>query len=219
MSDADDLKARKELNLFERIHKISKDCEYIQKEAKKVNGQYKPLNRNAVIARVVPLLHKWGVCLVPSECLKSEIKEVATKDSKGLVGAIVQGYKVVNVDAPEQVFTFSIAASGFDTLDKGFGKALTYSEKQAMVNLFHIETGDDEDSPYKRETPSPDDVEKISLQEQSELRELGKKISVDEKIIARSAGPDYDKLSDIPKSNFAAIKERMSKRLEQLNAK
>ena len=55
----------------------------------------------------------------------------------------------VNVDTQEDRLTIRIQAHAMDNADKAPGKAISYAKKYAVLKLFEIETGEDEESRYQ----------------------------------------------------------------------
>jgi hypothetical protein len=55
----------------------------------------------------------------------------------------------VNAENPEDKISIRINAHAMDNADKAPGKALSYAKKYAILKLFEIETGDDEESRYQ----------------------------------------------------------------------
>jgi hypothetical protein len=58
-------------------------------------------------------------------------------------------FHVINADQPEETIIIRIEAHAMDNADKAPGKALSYAKKYALLKLFEIETGEDEESRYQ----------------------------------------------------------------------
>lgn len=54
-------------------------------------------------------------------------------------------YRFVNIDNPSEWVETTTFAEGIDSQDKGSGKAMTYSDKYALMKMYKISTGDDPD--------------------------------------------------------------------------
>ena len=58
-------------------------------------------------------------------------------------------FDFVNADDPTDRLTIVIESHAMDNADKAPGKALSYAKKYALLKLFEIETGEDEESRYQ----------------------------------------------------------------------
>jgi hypothetical protein len=124
----------KTLNIYQRIQAVMRDVEYIQKEDKKVNNQYRFVSHDAVTAKVRPALIKHGIVITT---------ENINRVQNGNRCEVVVTYRVVNVDDPNDFCITQSCGSGIDNQDKSDGKSLSYSYKYLLLKLFALETGDD----------------------------------------------------------------------------
>lgn len=201
------------LNLQQRIIKIMDEVGYVQKEKNKVNGQYRPVSRNSVVAAVRQSLIRHGVVVAPLGCDAVRYDQITygDKNTKGFLGACVMQFVVFNADLPSENFVMNIPTVGIDSSDKGMGKAITYAEKQAFVILFHIETGDSEESQNQEPLPPPEKIDRIGAELQEELRALVAQIpNVTEASVAQACGPDLKFFHEIPIASFEQIKTRLT---------
>ncbi len=169
MSDA-------KLNLYQRINEVRKSIDYIQKD-KSVStgsGSYKAVTHDQVTAMVRDHMVKHGiVCypvLVDSQMNAKEVKanmEVA-KQSRY---EATYDFVFVNIDDPADALTIRIEAHAMDNADKACGKALSYAKKYAILKLFEIETGEDEESRYQ-EVEFDFESHVVSMSGASSLEEL-----------------------------------------------
>lgn len=125
-----------ETNIYQRILKVMAELKYIQKGAKKVNGQYSYVSHDQVTAAIHPLLVKHGIVIIPS------IEETTQDGNRTTVKMLVY---FINADKPEDHFTMRSLGYGIDTGDKGPGKAVSYAFKMACLKAFCLETGEDPD--------------------------------------------------------------------------
>ena len=143
------------LNLFQRINEVRKSIDYIQKDksvSAGAGGSYKAVTHDQVTAMVRDHMVKHGIVsypvLVESVSLPKEVNanmEVAKQFRYEATYDIV----FVNCDDPKDTFTVRIQAHAMDNADKACGKALSYAKKYAILKLFEIETGEDEESRYQ----------------------------------------------------------------------
>jgi hypothetical protein len=67
-------------------------------------------------------------------------------------------FHFVSIDNPEDRISIRIQAHAMDNADKAPGKALSYAKKYAVLKLFEIETGEDEESRAYEPDAMPDTV-------------------------------------------------------------
>lgn len=147
------------LNIYQ---KMSKATEAINKVAKNLQvgvgaAQYKAVGEADVLAAVKPIEIEMGIYSYPltREIVNDEIlKTSTTKEYKGEITTTEKNsvflrirttYRFVNVDKPEEYIDIITYGDGVDAQDKAPGKAMTYSDKYALLKAYKIETGDDPD--------------------------------------------------------------------------
>jgi len=123
-----------EMNIYKRMHSVMKAVGYVQKEEKKVNGQYTFVSHDAVTAKIRPALIENGIITVP--------RVVRWAQDGNRTEANVE-VDFVNIDKPEEKITVPMFGFGIDPQDKGPGKAISYAVKYALLKAFSLETGDD----------------------------------------------------------------------------
>jgi hypothetical protein len=148
------------MNIYQRVNCVMKEVTYVQKESKKVNGQYTFVSHDAVTGRLHEPMAKHGIVMIPS------IVEL-TQD--GNRTAVKMEIHFVNIDEPNDKITVIQYGYGIDPQDKGIGKAQSYAVKYALLKLFCLETGDDvekDNIDYKPEESSvAPEILRKSLQE------------------------------------------------------
>lgn len=138
-----------ELNLYQRINEIRKKVDYIQKD-KSVStggGSYKAVTHDQVTAILREHLIVFGVICIPTLAASKANDRVG--DAKQFRYDATYSFDFVNCDKPEEKLTIVIEAHAMDNADKAPGKALSYAKKYAVLKLFEIETGEDEESRYQ----------------------------------------------------------------------
>ena len=125
------------LNLYQKIHAVMQDVEYLQKDdaIKFGNTSYKAISEEKVTSTVRASLLKYGLVIMPVEQTHSREGTLSTVDTK---------YKIVDIDSGNYEIIVS-SGTGADTQDKGVGKAMTYSYKYLLLRTFAIPTGEDPD--------------------------------------------------------------------------
>ena len=124
----------KPMNIYQRVNCVMKEVDYIQKENKKVNGQYTFVSHDAVTGRLHEPMARFGIVMVPSIC---ELQQDGNRTQ------VKMEISFVNVDSPEDKIIVFQYGYGIDQQDKGIGKAQSYAVKYALLKLFGLETGDD----------------------------------------------------------------------------
>lgn len=128
---------KKSLNLYQKIHAVMQDVDYLQKDDKVEfgNTKYKAISEEKVTSAVRASLLKHGLVIVPIEQEHSREGNLSTVNTK---------YKIVDIESGQHEIIVS-SGTGADTQDKGVGKAMTYSYKYLLLRTFAIPTGEDPD--------------------------------------------------------------------------
>jgi hypothetical protein len=134
------------LNIHQRLHAVMKDIDYVQKEDKKVNGQYTFVSHDAVTAKCRKAFIENGIISVPT-IINHEREWVLTKTKNGEIQKIMTtvevGIEFINIDNPEDRAKTVSIGYGLDDQDKGLGKAYSYAVKYGYLKALGLETGDD----------------------------------------------------------------------------
>jgi hypothetical protein len=127
----------KPLNLFQKIHGVMRDIEYLNKDDSISfgNTKYKAISEEKVTSTVRAALLKYGLVIMPVEQEHHKEGNLSTVNTK---------YKIVDIDTG-QYETIVSSGTGADSQDKGVGKAMTYSYKYFLLRTFAIPTGEDPD--------------------------------------------------------------------------
>lgn len=134
------------MNIYQRLNEIRREVAYVQKD-KSVQDQYKAVSHDAVTASLRESLIKHGVMIAPT-LVKSNVVDSGSVTSKKVpIIRYEATYDIVfvNCEEPEQKVVVSMEAHALDHGDKAPGKAISYATKYAMLKLFSIETGEDEE--------------------------------------------------------------------------
>lgn len=139
------------MNIYQRVNAVRKAITYIQKD-KAVStggGSYKAVTHDAVTGMIRAALIEHGIIIVPD--LVSSIFHPKEADAKQRLYEAEYTISFVSEDDPEQCIHMKVSAHALDNGDKAPGKALSYATKYAILKLFSIETGEDDESRYQRE--------------------------------------------------------------------
>jgi len=122
------------LNVYQRIRNIMLEVKYVQKESKKVNGEYTFVSHDSVAAALHEPLARHGVIIL------TDVVSYALVGNRTTINIKVS---FINVDSPTDRFEINSWGIGIDPSDKGYGKAMSYAVKYALLKTFCLETGDD----------------------------------------------------------------------------
>lgn len=143
-----------ELNIYQRMNKITEEVGFVNKNLKVAmgGGSYKAVAEVDVIEAVKPLEMKYGIYSYPLQREVIESKETETKG--GTVNQFMRllvVYRFVNTDKPSEYIDITSFGDGVDSGDKAPGKAMTYADKYALLKAYKISTGDDPDKDASEE--------------------------------------------------------------------
>jgi len=143
------------MNIYQRLRAVSQEIATVAKNLQVGEGKarYKAVGEADVLAAVKPIEAKHGVYSYP---VNRKIVDSGTmvsvseyngnrKETNKLFLRVETVYRFVNVDAPDEFIDITSYGDGVDTQDKAPGKAMTYSDKYALLKAYKIQTGDDPD--------------------------------------------------------------------------
>lgn len=150
-------------NIFQRMSAITTELQTVAKNLtvqQTKTSSYKAVSERDILDAVKPVEAKHGVYSYPvkrtileSNMLESDSTYNGNTTKKTtFMTRIETVYRFVNVDKPEEYIETITYAEGIDTQDKGSGKAMTYSDKYALMKAYKISTGDDPDQDASKET-------------------------------------------------------------------
>jgi len=134
------------------IKSISKDGNISIKTKAGKTFSYSVVTHDNVASLIQPLLVKYGVCILPSVTSMSLTESSNSYGNKEYVSNMEVSINVVNSDDPKESFLINTVGLGIDQGDKGSGKAMSYAVKMAMLKLFMIPSGDNEESRSENQT-------------------------------------------------------------------
>lgn len=143
------------MNIFEKMSKATEQINKVGKNLKVGIGQsqYKAVGEADVLEAVKPIEIGLGIYSYPfsRKIIDTNIfTTTSTYDGKtteknNLFLRVETGYRFVNIENPEEFIEITTYGDGVDPQDKAPGKAMTYSDKYALLKAYKIETGDDPD--------------------------------------------------------------------------
>ena len=199
---------RKALNIYQRINEVRKKVAYAKKD-KVVSGQnYKAVTHDAVTAILRNHLIDQGIVIVP-RLLDSSVTDIGKTKNETPVIRYAARYEVdfVNCDEPTDKVTVPSESHANDSGDKAPGKATSYATKYAMLKLFSIETGEDDEGrvePYES-------LAKITDEQLDALTALIEEVGADKAKFLKYLR--VDELDELPAKNYStAVKALEAKR-------
>lgn len=139
------------MNIYQKMSAITQEISTVAKNLQVGEGknQYKAVGEADVLAAVKPVEAKHGVYSYPysREIVESGEMVVTTKfgERKSLYLRLKTIYRFVNMEKPDEYIDITTYGDGVDSQDKATGKAMTYSDKYALLKAYKIQTGDDPD--------------------------------------------------------------------------
>lgn len=125
------------MSIYQKILAVMKDVQYLAKDdTVQFNAtKYKAITEEKVTTAVRDSMVRNGLVIIPTSVIWSRNGNITHVDTT---------YDLVDAETGEKA---SVASSGdgYDTQDKGSGKALTYAFKYALLRTFAIPTGEDPD--------------------------------------------------------------------------
>lgn len=150
------------MNIYEKLLNITNEIASVNKNLIVGEGKssYKAVGEADVLKAVKELEFKHKIYsyprarnIVDSQILQTEkaYKDEVTKSTKQFL-RIETIYRFVNIEKPEEFIEVTTYGDGLDTQDKAPGKAMTYSDKYALLKAYKMITGDDPDQNISTET-------------------------------------------------------------------
>lgn len=200
-------------NIYKKMSAITAELTAVAKNLNVGIGKaaYKAVGEADVLAAVKPLEEKHGVYSYPySRKIVEADLVTTTSEYQGKVTEktnrylrIETVYRFVNIDNPEEHIDITTYGDGIDSQDKAVGKAMTYSDKYALLKAYKIITGEDPD------------------QFKSEEGKTEKKLTNREKVIitAKERGIDVKELAKDYGLSSKTTEERYAEVLADLEGK
>ena len=200
-------------NIYKKMSAITAELTAVAKNLNVGIGKaaYKAVGEADVLAAVKPLEEKHGVYSYPySRKIVEADLVTTTSEYQGKVTEktnrylrIETVYRFVNIDNPDEYIDITTYGDGIDPQDKAVGKAMTYSDKYALLKAYKIITGEDPD------------------QFKSEEGKTEKKLTNREKVIitAKERGIDVKELAKDYNLTNKTTEERYAEVLADLEGK
>lgn len=195
------------MNLLQRINEVRKAIAYIQKD-KAVStggGSYKAVTHDAVTAMVREHMVEHGIVSWPY--LVESVSNQKEEGAKQFRYEATYDFTFCNIENPKDFLTIRIQAHAMDNADKAPGKALSYAKKYAMLKLFELETGEDEESRYNPEGIDDDELAEHFKAIAAAVDEVALKRAFSVAYKAAEAAKDKDAMKQVIKAKDARKSE------------
>lgn len=139
------------LNIYQKMSLATSKIEKVIKGLTVGEGKnsYKAVSDKDVNNAVKPVEAELGIYSYPFKReIREETRETFTNKYGSITSFVIKldtTYRFVNVDKPDEFIDITTYGYGIDSQDKAPGKAMTYSDKYALLKAYKIETGDDPD--------------------------------------------------------------------------
>lgn len=134
-------------NLYQKINNIMEESKRVKKgiTVGYGNNKYKAVTHDDVTRLIQGLFVKNGVVAIPTMESHEQSEGKTSKGSLIYISKVWVSIEFINSDNPEERFTTKSFAIGFDSQDKGPGKAYSMAVKYAYLKVLMIESGDNEE--------------------------------------------------------------------------
>jgi hypothetical protein len=158
------------LNVYQRMHKVMEQIDYIRKtDAKKAGKglQYNYVSHDQVTAAIRPHLITFGIYMRP---FLTEIRQDGNRTE------LRGGVEFINVHRPDEKIVVEGLGYGVDQQDKGPGKSYSYLVKVCMLKAFALETGDREEVDAHQGCEADHQPARITEQQLADLEALAEEV-------------------------------------------
>lgn len=143
------------MNIYKKMLNITNEIATVNKNLVVGEGKssYKAVGEADVLKAVKELEFKYEIYSYPIEreivdreilATEKEYKGEITRGTKQFL-RVKTTYRFVNIEKTDEFIDITSYGDGIDTQDKAPGKAMTYSDKYALLKAYKMITGDDPD--------------------------------------------------------------------------
>jgi len=137
--------------LAQKLLELQKSVTHLVKDARNEQQRYDYVSSSAVLDAVREVMDKLGLLLLV-EVVDHSLHLGGAYDGKQHMTEVELLFTWVNVEDPAQMLQQRWYGQGVDGGEKGFGKAMTYSEKYYILKALHIPTDSDDPDADTRST-------------------------------------------------------------------
>ena len=143
------------MNIYQKMLEATNRINRVAKNLKVGvgNSQYKAVGEADVLEAVKPIEVELGIYSFPlsRKIIDTNVFTTTseyngkTTEKNNLFMRLETVYRFINTDNPDEFVDITTYGDGVDPQDKAPGKAMTYSDKYALLKAYKIETGEDPD--------------------------------------------------------------------------
>lgn len=143
------------MNIYEKMLEATNRINRVAKNLKVGLGQsqYKAVGEADVLEAVKPVEIELGIYSFPfsRKVIDTNVFTTTseyqgkTTEKNSLFMRVETVYRFINTEKPDEFVDITTYGDGVDPQDKAPGKAMTYSDKYALLKAYKIETGEDPD--------------------------------------------------------------------------
>lgn len=211
------------MNIYQKMDAITNEIGTVNKNLEVGFGKskYKAVGEADVLRAVKEMEHKYGIYSYPSGrkltdtgVLTSKTYNedgIMTKEGNQLYMRLETEYTFVNIDNPEEKITVISYGDGVDTQDKAPGKAMTYSDKYALMKAYKLVTGDDPDQNPSPETANVGNNVIDNVKVEALKKVVENKNMTPELLLKGLTYYGYTKIEDIKEKDYMTIYNAITK--------
>lgn len=159
----------KPLNIYQKINTVMKAVSYVKKDTRVTapGANYSAVTHDEITAVLREHLVSNGIVVVPEQTLGQIV--VRRDPNNGIKMHLFEGcfdVHFINIDDPADKVTVTVFAHANDNGDKAPGKCMSYAVKSAMLKLFSLETGENEESRH----PQYEEPELITAEQSEQIK-------------------------------------------------
>ena len=202
----------KELNLYQKLHKIQSQIIGLGKD--KSSNSYKYVTGSKVLEHIKPMMNDLGLIL------KQEILTIDNERQDYKVGINTPNEKTKSEILTKVMMRFTwidttsgekdenlFGANGQNDWEKGLGSALTYAERYFLLKYFHISTDEDDiDNPERKE--QEEQLQKLETERLTKINKTLVKCETEETLKT-----EFLKLSEQDKKVFTKLVTELKEKL------
>lgn len=209
----------KKLNIYQKMALATSKIASVRKNltvGKGTKSEYKATKEKDVLNAIKPIENEVGIYSYPvdREILRDE--RVTFKNQYGetenFVIRIKTIYRFVNLDDKDDYIDIISYGDGIDSQDKSPGKAMTYSDKYALLKAYKVETGDDENIDNKKQIKAVKKEPLLIEEKDPEKQKENLRLLAEFKTLVHKTNTDVEKIYEHFKvKNDTQFTERMLK--------
>lgn len=201
------------MSVHSKMLEVMKSVRYLSKDGKIDfgNTHYKAMTEEKVTTTMRTALIEQGLVVYPV---------AQDHHREGNISHVDVTYRIVDTENPEDYIEVVSCGDGYDTQDKGAGKAMTYAFKYMFLRTFAIPTGEDPDkvSNEEIEAKEREAAEEAEMQEKAEEEYASKAEMNVIKQVCKKKGKSYSGwLDQLGKDEARVTGAEAGKMLRYLN--